>query len=641
MQGGTDYMKKLLSLVLALAMLLSAASLASAAEIKELHTYETQDREVETWNVLKSQKAVDNNVMVNLADGLLSNNNKGELIPAAAKEWYTEDGGATWIFKLNEGMVWCDQDGNVKTSVKASDWVTGMEWVINFAKNDSTNTSMPFQMVKGAKEYYNYTKELASTEGAEAAKALTADGKFAEMVGVKAVDDLTLVYTATYPMSYFPTVCTYTSFYPLSEELIAEIGVDGYRAAEPATIWYSGPYIIESFTAGNEKVFKQNPNYFYANDTEGHKRFERVIIKMIESKDAAYQLFQTGELDHATLSASNLTTIYNNPSNEFHNNLVEARPTKYSYQIHFNFDKLFEDGTADVNWNTAVANEAFRQLFYYGLDLTQYLRTLNAIHPLACVNYAYSANNVAVKSDGTDYAAMVVAAQGLSYDSDTYMRYDPDKAAALKAQAKEELTAKGVTFPINIDYYIAGGNQTALDSANALKQTISDYIGDDFMVLTINTFVSSLTKEVAAVHKASIYINGWGADFGDPINFLSQETYGEDEAYYTNTYSFANNATDEELIAVYKEFTDLVNAAHAIADDNDARYDAFAKAEVYMMEHALCVPIYYDVQWELTCINDYTKVYSPYGSQTYRYINWETNDQIYTTEDYAAFAAAK
>ncbi len=632
-------MKKLISLLLSLAMLLSVASMAGAAEITELHTYETQAREVETWNVLKSQKATDNNVMVNLVDGLLTNNNKGELIPAAAKEWYTEDGGATWTFKLNEGMVWCDQAGNVKAPVKASDWLWGMEWVLNFAKNDATNTSMPFQMVKGAQEYYNYTKELCDTEGVEAAKALELE-KFSEMVGVKAVDDTTLVYTATYPMSYFPTVCTYTCFYPLSDGLLAEIGVDGYRAAEPATIWYSGPYIMESFIAGNEKVFVQNPNYFYASDTEGHKRFERIIIKMIESQDVAYQLFQTGELDHCTLSPSNLTTIYNNPSNEFHKNLVEARPTKYSYQIHFNFDKLFEDGTPDENWNKAVANEAFRQLWYYGLDLTEYLRTLNAINPLACVNYAYSANRVAVKSDGTDYAALVVAGQGLSYDSDTFMRYNPDKAAELKAKAIEELTAAGVTFPISVDYYIAGGNQTQLDSANALKQTISDYIGDDFMALNILTYVSSLSKEVAAAHKASIYINGWGADFGDPINFLSQETYGEDGAYYTNTYSFANNATDEQLIATYKEFTELTNAAHAITDDNDARYDAFAKAELYMMEHALCVPIYYDVQWELTCVNDYTKVYTPYGSQTYRYINWETNSDIYTTEDYAAFAAA-
>ena len=87
-------MKKLVCLALALAMLLSLAA-ASAGELTELHTYETQAREVETWNILSSQKATDNNVMVNLIDGLLTNNNKGELVPAAAKEWFSEDGGAT------------------------------------------------------------------------------------------------------------------------------------------------------------------------------------------------------------------------------------------------------------------------------------------------------------------------------------------------------------------------------------------------------------------------------------------------------------------------------------------------------------------------------------------------------------------
>ena len=34
------------------------------------------------------------------------------------------------------------------------------------------------------------------------------------------------------------------------------------------------------------------------------------------------------------------------------------------------------------------------------------------------------------------------------------------------------------------------------------------------------------------------------------------------------------------------------------------------------------------------------KVYSAYGIQTYRYVNWETNDQIYTTEEVVALKAA-
>ena len=107
-------MKKLLSLVLALAMVLSMACIttASAAEITDLRTWETTSRELETWNIQKSQAAQDLNVLCNLFDGLLTNDASGALVGNAAKEWSTPDGGKTWTFVLNDGMKLVDKDGN-------------------------------------------------------------------------------------------------------------------------------------------------------------------------------------------------------------------------------------------------------------------------------------------------------------------------------------------------------------------------------------------------------------------------------------------------------------------------------------------------------------------------------------------------
>ena len=68
-------MKKILSLILVL--MLAFAVTASAAEITDLRTYETQARELETWNVHYSQAAADLNVLCNLFDGLLTNDNHG------------------------------------------------------------------------------------------------------------------------------------------------------------------------------------------------------------------------------------------------------------------------------------------------------------------------------------------------------------------------------------------------------------------------------------------------------------------------------------------------------------------------------------------------------------------------------------
>lgn len=632
-------MKKLLSLVLAMAMILSmvAVSTASADEITDLKTYELTGRELENWNILNTEQAISLNVLVNLQTSLLANDEKGALVPNAAYEWSCDDESKVWTFKINEGIKWVDKDGNEKANVTAHDWVTAMEWVLNFSKNNAANTSMPIAMIAGAGDYYEYTKQIAEAQGEEAALALDVE-EFEKMVGVKAIDDYTLEYTCVDSVPYFATLCTSAALYPLSAAMVEELGVDGVKAMTWENMWYSGPYLIENFIENNEKTLVQNPLWFKA-DTD--KRFNSVNIKIIESNDTAFTLFQTGEIDHINLTQSNLTTIYNNPSNEFYPNLVEARPTKYSYQIHFAWDKKLEDGTPDTNWNTAVANEAFRLSWYYGLDLTNYLARTNAINPQSCQNYAYTANAVSVTSDGRDYTSLVLEKLGLSYDAEKFSRYDPEKAAAYKAQAIEELTAKGVTFPVEIDYYISGSNQTAKDTADVLTQLFSDCLGDDYVKFVTKTYVTSQIQEVRNPQLASIYINGWGADFGDPENFLGQETYGEDSAYYSMYYSKINNATDPELIATYQEFTELVNTARTQLTDLDARYSAYAEAEAYYIQHALSIPAMYEVLWEITSINDFTKPNAAYGIFPYYYVNWETNNELYTTAEWAELKNAQ
>ena len=631
-------MKKLLAIVLALVMVLSVASIANADYLANLNTYETQARELETWNIHYSQAAADLNVLCNLIDGLLTNDNHGNLKPNAAKEYYTEDGGLTWTFVLNEGMTWFTKDGEYRADVKASDWATGLEWVLNYAKNDSYNVSMPAEMIAGANDYYEYTKALTESEGEEAAFALDASGKFAEMVGI-AVDDEagTITYTLVDSLPYFPSVATYNCLYPLSADLVALVGVQGYKDITWENMWYSGPYTITYFVNQNQKVLTKSPNYW--ND-ENCERFDTVTIKMVESVAVAYQLYTQGELDHVSLESSTLMEIYEDETNPYHDQLVEARPTKYSYQIHLVYNKNLEDGeTPDENWNKAIANENFRKSLYYGLDLTNYLARTNAINPQACQNYVYTGNGVAFTSDGTDYTKLVLAELGLEYDSTTYNRVNPELAAQYKAAAIEELTAAGVTFPVQFDYYIAGNSTVAAQTAKVLEDLFADCLGSDYVVLKTNTYVSSLANEVRKPRKASFYINGWGADFADPINFLGQETYNDPQAYYANAYSNCNDATDPDLIAAYQEFTDLVVEAKAITNDIDARYAAFAKAEACFLNHALVIPCSYEVSWELTKINNYTKVYSMYGMQGYRYVDWEAYTDPITTEEMAEYAA--
>ena len=602
-------------------------------EITDLIIPKTQTRELQTFNWLYSQRAEDGENLTQLVDGLLESNPEGTLQPAIASEWGTEDGGKTWTFKLREGVKWVDVNGNEKADCNAWDFAAGLEWVLNFHKNDSANTSMPLEMVEGAEEYYEYTKTLTKEE----AYALTADegSKFLEMVGVEVPDDYTIIYTCLAEKPYFDTLAIYSSLFPISPAMVEELGgVDETKAMNNENMWYNGPYTMTTYIQGNEKVFTKNPMYW---DTEC-TLFDTVTVKMVESNDVAFQLYQSGDVDYVQLTESQLTTIARDPSNQLYDYLVPDVPSHFSYQIQFNYNKLNSDGTPDTNWNTAIANEAFRLSWWYGLDLSEFWKRTNAIDPFSCENNCFTMKGLVYTSDGTDYTQLVEDRLGLpEKNGQTMVRLDADKAAQYKQQAIDELTAAGVTFPVEVDYYISASSQTALDSANVLAQTISDSLGDDYVKLNINTYVSSSNTEVIVPHLHSFTINGWGADYGDPQNYLGQMVYGPESAYYSQNYTYVNELTENEnnadLIATLTEFTDMVSQADAITDDMDARYNAYADAEAYMLEHALVLPCYYQVGWCLTRVDNDTKMQPMFGSVGDKMKNWGSNADGYTSEE--------
>ena len=116
-------MKKIIAMMLALMLVLGSVSFAAADEIKNFKDYQTQANEMETFCYHYSQAAVDLNVLSNCYDHLLTNDAVGALVPAAAKNYYTTDGGQTWIFELNEDITWVDYTGEYMADCIAEDWV--------------------------------------------------------------------------------------------------------------------------------------------------------------------------------------------------------------------------------------------------------------------------------------------------------------------------------------------------------------------------------------------------------------------------------------------------------------------------------------------------------------------------------------
>ena len=622
----------------------AAPNSTGATPLKEFISFESGNRELESWNMLYTQKAEDANVVTNLWDGLLSFDRYGKVVPAIASSWEHNEDATVWTFHLRDDVDWVDCNGEVKAHLTSKDFLVGFEWVMNAIKNEANNTSMPNDTIVGAYEYYELTKEAG-----DAAADMTYEDMLAAGVGIEAPDDYTLVFTCPSACPYFDTVAAYNSFYPVAPALIEELGVDGFRSCDNTTMWYNGPYVVEEYIQGNTKSYIPNPNYY---DAANVSRFERFTVTMISDGSISLQLYQNRELDEVDLGESNITTIQSDPSNEYNQQLCEKRAKKFSYCFIFNYDKKNTDGTPDENWNKAIANKAFRQCFSKGMVLNKFFARYNPINPLKCENDFFTMKGLCYTSDGTDYTNLVAKEMDLdgeAYDGKTMKRLRANNGdiTELKKQAMEELSAIGVTFPVHCSYYILAGSTSALDSATVLKQCFTDSFGDDFIVLDINTFVSSTMKEVVAPKLQSFVHMGWGADFGDPINFLTQIIVHDDNAYYscnmTNIAGIVNNGPasyQKDLVAAYEKFTDLVNEGRAIVDDTDARYAAFAKAEAYFLDENLIFPTVYDITWCLTHVNEYSKINAMYGPCNYKAVNWETSEEAYTTEQYDAFAAA-
>lgn len=651
-------LSRLLALALAAALTLSGCSsgtteepesTAEAPSSAELEEQESQGEaiedlviarlstaEMQTFNILYSQTMEDFANLCNMVDSLMEIDNYSRIVPCIAESYTTNEDKSVWTFQIRDGVKWVDVNGNEKADCTSQDFATAMEWILNFHKNESSQTSDFLIMLEGANEYYEYTKTLSEEE----AFALTAEegSVFKEMVGVETPDANTLIYRCIGSRPYWDSLST--CLWPMSQAMVDELGGPaGVKAMNNENMWYNGCYTMTSYVQGNEKIFTKNPLYW----DQDCELFNTVTVKMVESNDTMYQLYQSGEIDTVTLTESNLKTIYDDPENPYHDYLVE-NPATGTYQIHFNYDKHLEDGTPDVNWNTAIANEAFRLSWYYGLDLTEYWKRTNSINPLSCENEFYSMTGLAYTSDGTDYTELVRQELGLpEIDDQTIVRLDTDKAEQYKQQAIEELTALGVTFPVEMDLYITANNQTVMDHARVLQQVYSDCFGDDYIKLNIKSYVSNLISEVLTPKLHSFYEDSWVPDHGDPKTFLDQEVMGSDSAFYSNILTNINSVEESEatkdLLETYRTFTDMVDQASQIYDDNDKRLQAFAEAEAYMIENALVIPSYYPVSLCLTKIDPYSTVNAIFAWQNGKMKNWETNADGYTTAEIEAIKA--
>ena len=514
----------------------------------------------QTWDVLATSKAADSEAIVNTYDGLYEYDSEGNLLPALATDYTVSEDGLTYTFTIREGE-WVNSQGVKVADIKADDFVAGMQHMMDAAGGLEYLVQ---GIIKNASEYI---------------KGEVTD--FSQ-VGVKAVDDRTLVYTLEAPCSYFMTMLGYGVFAPMSREFYVsqggKFGADYNSSAEtysygktPENIAYCGPYRVTNLTASNTIVFSANASYW----NKDNINIQTITWLYNDGQDVtkAYNDAVAGTLDGAGLNNASLELCKNAGLFNTYSYVSSTDATTFSF--FYNINRLatsnFNDDTVGVTTHTdaslerataALRNEHFRRAVSFAIDRGAYnaqavgetLKLNSLRNSYTPGNFVSLAEEVTVSINGTnktypagtwygeimqdqinaDGVAIKVwdpeAEEGAGSSDGFDGWYNPEEAAEELEAAIEELAAIGIEVseanPITIElpYFTS---ETYTNRANSAKQSIESALGGKVKVALIalddiyDWYYAGYYAGSGAETNYDFYdCSGWGPDYGDPSTYL-------------------------------------------------------------------------------------------------------------------------
>ena len=533
-----------------------------------------------TFNYLLDYYADNTAIITNLVDGLLENDNHGNIVPSLAEDWSVSSDGLTYTYKLRKNAKWFTADGEEYAPVKAQDFVTGIKYAVD---NKSQAIDLIQNSIKGLNDYITGV-----------------DSDFSK-VGVKAIDDQTVEYTLVRPEPYWNSKTTNSILFPVNEEFLNSKGKD-FGTLSPDSILYSGPYLLKDFTSKSSIEYVKNPHY-YDHDKVS---IEHVKLAYFDGSDQELTIrnFESG--------AYSIAGVYPNSSNfaktkeKYKDNIVYSLQDKTSWYFNFNVNRKVYNHTAKTtdeqkkSTETAVLNKNFRQAVNFALDRTAYSaqsngeeaasKTLrNTLVPPTFVQVGDKTFGEVVASKlvnyGTEWSGI-----NLADAQDAY--FNKEKAQAKFAEAKKELTSQGVTFPIHLDVAVDQTSKNAVTGMNSVKQTLESVLGADNIVIDVQQLSTDDFNNVAflaptaADRDYDLNFDGWVGDYQDPSTYLNP--FNAEDGFYLKIFGLDAKEDKEKITSLGLDtYTKMLKDADSENKDVAKRYEKYAEAQAWMIDNSL------------------------------------------------------
>lgn len=596
-------MKKVLALLLVSAVMLGAcgsnAKGSSSSKKSDLvseysSVYVT---DLETLDYTFSSRKTNSDHYTNFVEGLLENDQYGNLKGDMAKSWEVSDDGLTYTYHLRKGVPWVDSEGNeYGANVTANDFVTGLKHAVDV---QSETLYIVADSIKGLSDYIDGKTNDFST------------------VGVKAVDDYTVQYTLNKPEPFWNSKTTYGILYPINEEFLKSKGKD-FGKPTPDSILYNGPFILANNTAKSVIEYTKNESYWDPKNV--HLDTVKWTYNDGSDPDGLFKSYENGELSLARVYPN--SPGYKDVTKAYPDGVTWSQTGGSTYNLTFNFNRGTFDATSKTtdkekeDTQKAILDRNFRLAILFGFDKKSY----NA-QSVGEEGATKALRNTLVPADFVEIGGKpygdTVASKLKALDSDAFGDvnlsdgqdgyYNADKAKEYMEKAKTELEAKGVQFPIHLDMPVEETSEIRVNMVKSLKKSVETSLGSDNVVVDVQLLNED--KYLAATYQATTgqagdfditNASGWGPDYTDPSSYLN--IYDSRKGDMIHTLGLEASAvvqgTDPSTAAKkainLSEYDALLDKAAAITDDLDARYTAYADAEAWLLDNALQVPIYAD-----------------------------------------------
>lgn len=203
-------------------------------------------------------------VIRDLFEGLVNQNEKGEIVPGVASKWQSSDN-RTWVFTLRDDARWSDGSP-----------VTAEDFVYSWQRLVDPKTTSPFA-------------SFAALAGIANAKSITEGKEAVDKLGVSAVDVRTLRVQLERPLPWFPSLAASFAFYPVQKANV-QSGADWTR---PGKLVGNGAYVLADRVVNEKLVLERNKHYW----DDAKTVIQQVTFVPINQESAATKRYLANGID--------------------------------------------------------------------------------------------------------------------------------------------------------------------------------------------------------------------------------------------------------------------------------------------------------------------------------------------------------